>query len=357
MHPDYRAVVTGKRPALIHPSDTTGAVSSIPGDLTGSLPPGPGPAPAGHPPDYIDDAGNTNEAIEEYDPAKDPTPVQTARPSLSQPGGSSRVRRLRLMLALAMGLGGITLVGGGALAAWRHLLPLLEPDGKAPSKSEGMPPEPMPSRPDSFPTVYPVPALPLPVSQDRPARDSSTGDVRTSRLRATRNRTPGYFEAYADARAEMDEAFDYIHFQRVFDPTRLAAPESLRATRRMVAAAMNIVRVYRGREVMLEQTYHPGDAGGRGSFREPFETAESARSLMADADSLLGVLIGQQGRISYDGRSVAFKDPRAAAAYVDLRSGILSTMDEWKGSIEAQDLVTIPRILRALGTPPPPPRR
>jgi len=155
----------------------------------------------------------------------------------------------------------------------------------------------------------------------------------------------------------MDDAFDYIHFQRVFAPSRFAAPESLRATRRMVAAAANILRVYRGQEVQLEQTYRSDDPGGRGSLREPFETAESARALLAEVDSLFGVLVAQQGRIRYDGQSLAFQDPHAGRAYTELRAGILTALREWRDSIEAPDLVTIPRILRALENPLPPPRK
>jgi hypothetical protein len=155
----------------------------------------------------------------------------------------------------------------------------------------------------------------------------------------------------------MDEAFDYIRFQQVFAPSRLATPESLRATRRMVAAAANILRVYRGREVMLEQTFRPDDPGGRGSFREPFETAEAARALLADTDSLFAVLIAQEDRMSYNGQSVTFKDPKAGATYSDLRREILARLDEWTDWIDGPDVATIPRIVRALGNPPPPARR
>lgn len=365
LHPDYRAVATGKRPALLRPAED--GVPPIPVDLLDSLPPIPpppqangpsGPSATGGPGGHPFEASPV--VVEEYDPGKDPTPIEIVQSSSSVAtvSWSSRTRKLRLILALAMGVGAIGLVVGGAVTVWRHLLPLLEQKRTSPPLSEGMSPQPLPMRRvDSSPTVYPAPAPPLPIAAGRAARDSSAPDIHTSRLETTRHRTPGYFEAYADARAEMDEAFDYIHFQQVFAPSRLATPESLRATRRMVAAAANILRVYRGREVMLEQTFRPDDPGGRGSFREPFETAEAARSLLADTDSLFAVLIAQQGRLSYNGQSVSFKDPKAGAVYSELRLGILTRLDEWRDWADGPDLLTIPRIARALGNPPPPTRR
>jgi hypothetical protein len=195
-----------------------------------------------------------------------------------------------------------------------------------------------------------------------PTSDSATtpppsSETHTLRLPATRNRIPSYFEAYADARAEMDEALGYINFQHVFAPARFATPESLRATRRMVAAAGNIVRVYRGREVMMEQTYRPEDPGGKGSLRESFETAEAVRSLLSDVDSVFGLMVFQQGRFRYSGESVSFEEPRAAEAYAALRSEIASTIQTWRDLPEATDLVTIPRLLRAFDGATPPPLR
>jgi hypothetical protein len=205
-------------------------------------------------------------------------------------------------------------------------------------------------------TAYPAPSAPLALEA---GSDSGfpVGPTRTSRLRATLNRAPTYFEAYADARAEMEEAFEYIGFRRVFQPTRFASLDSLRATRRMVSAAGNILRVYRGREVMLEQSYRPDDPGGKGTLRESFETAEATRALIADVDSLFGLLLSQQGRLTYDGETVRFQDRQAAAAYGDLRAGIAVAIRTWRDSVNARDLVTMPRLIRALGDFPTPPVR
>jgi hypothetical protein len=181
--------------------------------------------------------------------------------------------------------------------------------------------------------------------------------TRVSRLRSGRTTGVSYQEAYAEARAEMDEAFGYVQFYRVFAPSRFSSPDSIRAARRIVAAAGNILRVYHGQEVMLEQTYRPDDPGGRGSLREPFETAETARALLADVDSLFGLLVAQQGRFLFDGHSVRFMDPRSARLYSDLCQGILLTLGDWRGAPDLHPGVTIPRLLLALGSDPPPPAR
>jgi hypothetical protein len=364
LHPDYRRVVTGKRPAI-----TTAMVETTP---PGSAPPAASPPTANaNEPELAPATFWTGLSDVEYDPSLDPTPLLSRQRVIGKSKTrTSRAKRLRIMLALAGGLAGVGVVGGGGLATWRYMLPWLEHHHSRPGLWEGLPPAPESSsalkaadtapmgipRSDSFQTRHPAPTPPLAPALaplQRPVPDTVTG-TRTARLLATRNRTPGYFEAYADARAEMDEALDYINFQRVFAAARFAAPESVRATRRMVSAAGNILRVYRGHEVMMEQTYRPDDPGGKGSFREPFLTAEATRSLLADSDSLFGILVTQQGRFSYDGEGVRFQDPEAARAYATLRQEIVSTLADWRDSTANQALVTMPRLLRAFqGSLPP----
>jgi hypothetical protein len=294
--------------------------------------------------------------VEEYDPANDPTPLLPARGGLHPlPFSESRVQKLRIMLALAMGLAGIALVASGGYLMYNRLAPALEQGRRQPALMEGMEPDPRAATraSDSFPTTYPAPSAPLGLQRAEALRDSSL-ETRTSRFRATPNRRPGYFEAYADARAEMDEALGYINFQRVFAPNRISVPDSVRVTRRMVQAAANIVGVYRGREVMLEQSYRPDEPDRAGSFREPFETAEAARSLLADVDSLFGVLLEQDGRFTLTPAGIRIPDRAAAANYAQLRRQIISAMAAWADSLESRDLVTMPRLVRALGPDGPP---
>lgn len=367
-HPDYRAaLVAAPTPVELDieneadPPSTQGPHLEAAPAVSGSAPrftPAPG-ALAGHTEGLAGPTTTGAEVVEEYDPAKDPTPLLPAGGGLHPlPDSQSRVQKLRIMLAVTMGLVGIALVAGGGYLMYSRLAPALEQGRHHPALMEGMEPDPRAAMrsDDSFPTSYPAPSAPLGLQRAETLRDSSA-ETRTSHFRATPNRKPGYIEAYADARAEMDEALGYINFQRVFAPNRISVPDSVRVTRRMVQAAANIVRVYRGREVMLEQSYRPDDPGGAGSFREPFETAEAVRSILADVDSLYGVLLEQDGRFTVTSEGIRIPDRAAAANYAHLRRQITSAMDAWADSLESRDLVTMPRLLRALGPGGPPPLR
>jgi hypothetical protein len=231
-----------------------------------------------------------------------------------------------------------------------------------PVMTEGMSPAPVPSAPAPAvkvaPSAFPSASAPLNVAPiPEPAAPEAEEELtQTTRLSATRNSSPSYFEAYADARAEMEDGFEYIGFRRLFDPIRFSTPDSIRATRRMLAAANNIVGAYRGREVMLEQTYRPDELNETGSLRETFESAQGTRLLLTDADSLFGVLQSWPGRYSFNDQFVAFLDPAAAQTYAALRRDIIARIQSWRNLPESSNRVTIPRLLMAVGPylPPPP---
>lgn len=217
-----------------------------------------------------------------------------------------------------------------------------------------------PTRPRraTAPESYPAPSRPLPAPVVPARRDTAPrAAVVAPPVKpkpATPSKTPSYFQAYADARSEMDQSLAYVSFRRVFAPGRFASMDSLRATKRMVAAAGNILRVYRGREVMLEQTFRPDDPGGRNSLREPFETSEASRALLSDVDSLFGLLVNQDGEIAVSEREIRFRSSRSAKAYNDIRREIMQTLTAWRDSAEASNRVTMPRLLQALGSTLPP---
>jgi hypothetical protein len=393
-HPDYRVMISGKQsaiPAPLPPLSRSGRRPAVPAN----------PAPrttrpvAAMPADssVIEPAAVELPAVPSYPVVHpelapeaemmslDELPLETTAPAQvasSDHPHRSRAKQLRIMLSLAMSL---TILGGTGVILHRLLGALRH--GSAPQQvSEGMPPAPIPdttaeetvtpasatavaagesSQPgqpalDTVSLVYPAPSKPLgPLAGAAPTARSEPRVV--SRLRGMVNRMPSYSEAYADARAEMDEALTYVSFRRVFDPVRFGSQDSLRAARRMVVAAGNILRVYRGREVMLEQTYRPDEPEGNGSFREPFESAEASRALLADVDSLYGLLVAQSGEFTLRGDLLAFRSRRAAGAYTQLRRSILRTLAVWRDSSAAVNRVTIPRLLRAVGPTLPPPIR
>lgn len=376
MHPDYRAVVSGKYPDEA-PRSRLAASCKHPGEAPkpavelAPASPEPEPQTLSVPESTVPPVkGIVQTALDGGDQVESLPGIAEVEFPLAAPGQGQRPIRMaspgsRTRIAMYIVIAGAAMVAIAALATWHLALPRLERHRAGTARSEGMPPRPVsrvaPGPPEvapreSPPTVYPAPSEPLPLDAEGGSGEPTLA-TRTSRLRATLNREPSYFEAYADARAEMDEGLAYISFRSVFDPARFASPESLRAVRRTIAAAGNILRVYRGREVMLEQTYRPDDPGGRRSLRERFATAEATRGLLSDVDSLLGVLVSQQARFSYRGQALRFQDPVAAVVYGDLRQRIMATIRAWRDSAPAQDLVTMPRLLRALGELPPPAQR
>lgn len=371
-HPDYAAVVTGKRPAIAaQASSGEDGEAVVPAQDWAMAPlvleP---PTPAAAPP-----ASAHNPARIAAPPA--PSPVPQAR---QPPAARSSIRPVRLPrrqpkarapLVLAVAAGAFCLICVGVYLVIPEVRGWAGGTLPTPGLEAGM--APVPSVPDqvslpvvdawppiasgSFPDSGPA-APPAPEASPQPAI-TPEGALPPPESRVGSGRGPGasYQEAYADARAEMDESFGYIQFRRVFAPSRFSSPDSIRAARRMVAAAGNILRVYRGHEVTLEQTYRPDDPGGRGTLREPFETTETARALLADVDSLFGLLVAQQGRFLFDGTSVRFTDPRSARLYADLHHRIRLTLRDWRDAPDRNPGVTIPRLILALGAELPPPAR
>lgn len=221
----------------------------------------------------------------------------------------------------------------------------------SPVRTARVPAAPEPAQPAPKPVV-PV-AVPRRDTAPRVAVAPAPAPARPKPV-TTSSKTPSYFQAYADARSEMDESLAYVSFRRVFSPGRFSGSDSLRATKRMVVAAGNILRVYRGREVMLEQQYRPDDPGGRNSLREPFETSEASRALLSDVDSLFALLVNQEGEVTVTEREVRFRSSRTAQAYNQIRRQISQTLATWRDSAEASNRVTMPRLVQALGTTLPP---
>ncbi len=352
VHPDYRAVVTGKRPALpdTQPGGRRNSASHRQPDAALTDPDPSTIAPEPSPPAPTPEPAPIAPAAEAaYDPATDPTPVFTTAGTGS---GVSRARKLRVMLALATGIGVLALAGTATVLAGPRILAGLR-SVRLPARTveAGMPPEVTRAAQATDSLAVPDVAMdPWPELAPAP-------ETRVSRLPGGRPTPPTYLEAYADARAEMDEGFEYIRFSQVFDPSRFGTPDSLRAARRMTAAATNILRLYRGKEVQLEQTYRPSDPGGRGTLREPFEVAEDARELLGDVDSLFGLLVAQQGRFAYRDGALRFAEPQTARRYADLRQQIIGTLNRWRASPGLAAGTTLPRLVRAIGTQPPPPVR
>lgn len=390
LHPDYKAATSGQQPSLPFPAPLAKtspgqaperAVAQTPNSPKKFARPAPTPPPAGYPTSpspvpvrQVAPEATTGTAtaprltptslttVVEESSRQSGTEVAVARavPVTGVAGFDSRARKLRVMLALSMSLAGIISLGGAALMVGPPLKRGVARLSAVFQRSEGMDPalpEVLVPRADSGLSLFPAPSAPYPMAAAARLDSLLAGrpGTTTTQLRASRPKSISYSEAYADARDEMDTGLDYINFQRVFAGYRFASLDSVRATRRTVAAAGNILRVYRGREVMLEQTYRPDDPGGHGSFREPFETAEASRALIGNVDSLFGLLVAQQGRFSWTESGLRFQEARTARLYQRLRSEILQSLAAWRDSAPGPNRATFPRLTAGIGPLGPPP--
>jgi len=363
LHPDYKAATSGQQPSLPFPAPLAKtspgqaperAVAQTPNSPKKFARPSPTPPPRLAP-------TSLTTVVEESSRQSGPeVAVARAVPVTGVAGFDSRARKLRVMLALSMSLAGIISLGGAALMVGPPLKRGVARLSAVFQRSEGMDPalpEVLVLRADSGLSLFPAPSAPYPMAAAARLDSLLAGrpGTTTTQLRASRPKSISYSEAYADARDEMDTGLDYINFQRVFAGYRFASLDSVRATRRTVAAARNILRVYRGREVMLEQTYRPDDPGGHGSFREPFETAEASRALIGNVDSLFGLLVAQQGRFSWTESGLRFQEARTARLYQRLRSEILQSLAAWRDSAPGPNRATFPRLTAGIGPLGPPP--
>lgn len=392
-HPDYRTLVSSKQKAIPHapaleefPLDeprqpSTPTRKSQPAIQFEVVAPARVPVPE---PFAEVEADPPIIILDSFSPPDPDAPFQDALPPGIQ-------RPKRPVAAIAVGITGLLVASGIAAVLLTRTTGRRGPISAVAPEVEGMAPAPGPpvtadsvaprqaippspssptsapaptpapaaalARPDTVAVVYPAPSKPLPAAA-RPAPQPAAPAPRVvSRLGTTVNKMPSYYEAYADARAEMDEGLTYVDFRRVFAPGRFSSADSIRTARRMVAAAGNILRVYRAREVMLEQTYRPGEPEGKGSLRETFEVAEASRGLLADVDSLFAILSAQEGEVRYRDNALYFRNSRAGRAYSDIRRRILMTLSYLGDPAEAADRVTMPRLLRGFGSDRPPPAR
>ena len=139
-----------------------------------------------------------------------------------------------------------------------------------------------------------------------------------------------YETAYAASRRQLRRELGLAGLPGVFQAAILANGRDAIRGRRIVAAAANVVTQYRRREVMIDQAYADTAEfqarradwteaerrawNARASLRESFESADLAESILADADSLFGILIAA-GRYRVSADTIAFDAPASAAAW------------------------------------------
>jgi hypothetical protein len=156
-----------------------------------------------------------------------------------------------------------------------------------------------------------------------------------------------YRDAYHQARVRFEESIGSLGFEDLFAGSRISTADSLRTARHLVEKARNIVAVYRGEEVRLDQAFDMADA----SIREPFSTARSVDSLFAATDSIYAILQATQGHYQLRRGRIAFEDPLVTAAYVGQAIWLEARLRDWNRN-PARTPVTIRPIVAAVGRVP-----
>ena len=262
-------------------------------------------------------------------PNRSPAPAPaTAAPGVRLPGTPGR-RGPWLLVAVASAL--------ASVAGWLTLAP-------------------EPSRPLATATIEagmtaPATSAP-PHSGGAPAAADSPATVsHRSRLPehsgGAAGRPETYRASYHEARTRLVDEFDSIDFGRPFAASRIATLDSLRVARRRVAAARNVIAVYRGEEVRIDQRFgHPAP-----SLKESFSSARMADSLLLVIDSIYGLMEANSGRYRVRQGGVSFTDSLATTLYLRLAAWLESRLGALRRDNGALS-VTVSPIVAAAGRPP-----
>lgn len=179
-----------------------------------------------------------------------------------------------------------------------------------------------------------------------------------------------YAEAYANARAAMDSDLALAGVHRLFATARLSSRDSLRAGRRLVNSARNIVRVFHGEELRIERAFRDtvqyqtskmgwskaqvADWRSRATLKESYEGGQLSDSLLGQVDATYTLLLGRWGEYELRGNSIVFDDPRGADEYDRIARWLNRTIATLDTRNESAVAPTARRLVRSLeGTRPP----
>ncbi len=188
---------------------------------------------------------------------------------------------------------------------------------------------------------------------DRPASDRPTG-VTAAVLVAH------YAAAYEAARAEADKGLRFAGLGTLFTAPRLGAG-GVAAARNTVAGATNVLRVYRKRVAVLEQTYRDSmnllsrqnswSAAqvavweNRPTQLESPDMAGVANNILDAIDGALDVLGAHEGGYEVSNSTITFRDAQAARDYGVERRRVASLIDTG-----ADSGTPAGRLVRAIGS-------
>lgn len=144
--------------------------------------------------------------------------------------------------------------------------------------------------------------------------------------------------SFLDVQGQLGRDLAALDFNSIFGVRALSTPDGARAARRTVASALNVMGQFHRREVMADRAYEDTAAyqttragwtreqiaawQHRPTLKEPYQSADLAESLLADADSLLSIL-GSSTQWTVEGDSLRFPDAARAAAFRAQRARLI----------------------------------
>ncbi len=188
-------------------------------------------------------------------------------------------------------------------------------------------------------------------------------DVKANSVQALLSR---YEAASDEARGRLESGIRVSRLNRLFAPARLTPGGGVTDTRLSLAGAANFIRVYRRQQATIDGAYQdsvallakrhgwtPKDVKEWFSRPQRQETPTLellTGSLLAEIDSLLGVLDAYAGAYKVRGTAIAFEDPAATQAYGALRRRVKEQIDAVVAAGGATSFGPTGLVLQAIGT-------
>jgi hypothetical protein len=166
--------------------------------------------------------------------------------------------------------------------------------------------------------------------------------------------------------ARLERGMRVARLTRLFSSSRLTPGGGITDTRRNLAGATNLIRVFRQRQAAIDRAYQDSVSvlakqsrwsakqirqwNSRPRRVEPSTLQLASNTLITKIDSLLGVLDAHAGAYKLRGTAIAFEDPAAGQAYGALRRSITEQIDAAISAGGATSSGPIALLLQAIGT-------
>ena len=175
------------------------------------------------------------------------------------------------------------------------------------------------------------------------------------------------YEAASDSvLARLEAGMRVARLSRLFAASRLSPGGGVSDTRLSLAGAVNMIRIFRQEQAALDARFQDSVTllarthrwtpkqvrqwYSRPPRAEPVALELAGSNLIADIDSVLGVLGSQAGAYKLRGSAIAFEDPSAGQAYGLLRQRVREKIDAAIAAGASTSPGPAGLLLRAIGT-------